>query len=167
MPINDSSTSFLGDYSIPVTNKEYLSNDWSGVASGLGETWLGQLLGFGADAKQNEYYRIEQSADNALLRDLAKLDAQNRFNSSEAQKNRDWQEYMSNTAYQRAVADMKLAGINPALGLSAASSGSGSTASSGSGSSGSGSYNGGNSRSGSDVLGTVAKLLAGCINILL
>jgi len=39
----------------------------------------------------------------------------NSASRSEARKNRKWQEYMSNTAYQRAMKDMELAGLNPML----------------------------------------------------
>lgn len=56
---------------------------------------------------------------------------QNAFNAEQAQIDRDFQAQMSNTAYQRGVADMQAAGVNPALAMSqgGASTPSGSTAS--------------------------------------
>ena len=59
--------------------------------------------------------------------------AANQFNADEAQKQRDWEEHMSSTAYQRQVADMRAAGVNPAMamnGTSGASTPSGSAATS-------------------------------------
>ena len=53
------------------------------------------------------------------------------FSADEAQKNRDWQEKMSNSAYTRAVSDLKNAGLNPVLavsGMSGASTPAGSSA---------------------------------------
>lgn len=55
----------------------------------------------------------------------------NEANAAEAQKNRDWQERMSNTAHVREVTDLRNAGLNPILsatGGNGASSPLGSTA---------------------------------------
>lgn len=51
-------------------------------------------------------------------RQLEVLGLENSFNAEQAQLSRDWQERMSNTAYQRASADIKAAGFNPAMMIS-------------------------------------------------
>ncbi|QXN75023.1 DNA pilot protein [Microvirus mar9] len=91
-----------------------------GTSAGAFKTDM--VLGSPIDAYSN-FYNAKATEDNY------------NFNMQEAQKNRDFQERMSNSAYQRAVQDMRKAGLNPYAvygGASAASSPAGAVGNSGS-----------------------------------
>lgn len=118
------------------------------------------------DIAREDWLRSEQSSENAFLRDLYSLSLQQSFQSDEAQKVRDYEERMSNTAYQRAMADLKASGINPVLGLSNSGASSPSAVSPSGGSSGSArgnQYGRGNVDIGVPLVSGLFKILAGVV----
>lgn len=110
---------------------DFLSGPWSligGLTSGLSNTVVNSAIdamtskiGQSVASKRTDLsnvtgldYRYNQHNID-YLRQLYMMDKANAFSASQSQLQRDWEERMSNTAYQRAMADAKAAGINPAL----------------------------------------------------
>lgn len=113
---NSAVSKFTGALAGNLDDTGSVSDSLSGIDTDpVGDTYRGVLSDWfnKKNIEKENFKRGEQAANNQLVRDLYLYDKQKEF----AREQMSWEERISNTSYQRAVADMKKAGINPVMAI--------------------------------------------------
>lgn len=105
---SDPSVSYIGNEGETIgAADDSEASDYNSVINGSSLT----------DSTDDDSYDSFRDIENYIDDIVSAIENQYQFNADEARKSREWSEMMSNTAFQRAVADMKAAGINPLLAI--------------------------------------------------
>lgn len=97
---------------------------WGGknTKTQLAEESAAKQMQYQTDAAQKAMDFEAEQSKAAMDFTAGQAQAAMQHESTEAQKQRDYQTEMSNTAHQRAVTDLKAAGLNPIMAAGAAAS---------------------------------------------